>query len=133
MTHRVYCIDCGKHIYECPQEEYKQEQKMQKESHVRGRPTKFDLGARDDKLTREEVKELASRLPGHLKLQLRRNPDRKTFDMHEIEAVVQEVIDAIKESDFDLVDSDEPATPMACVGVLLPATDGQEYAPTGAK
>eukprot|EP00974_Lingulodinium_polyedra_P087472 8478351-Lingulodinium_polyedra.AAC.1 len=26
-THRVYCVDCGRYIFECPQEEYKEERK----------------------------------------------------------------------------------------------------------
>ena len=75
-THKVYCLDCRTYIYECPQEAYKEEKKRERESNLRGRTSRFDLGARDVVLSRGEVLELAQMLPGHLKLMLRSEPEK---------------------------------------------------------
>ena len=87
-THRVYCKDCGQYVCECPQSEWRQQQNETRGNLLRGG---------GERVTRAEVSELIHRFPQALRLFLRQRPDEE-IDFHQIEQVLQDCVDLIRET-----------------------------------
>ena len=96
-THRVYCKDCGQYVCECPQSEWRQEQNKIRGSLLRGRTERIDFSRGGERVTRAEVSELIHSFPQALRLFLRQRPDEE-FDFHQIEQVLQDCVDLIRET-----------------------------------
>ena len=96
-THRVYCRDCGQYVYECPQSEWRQEQNEIRGNLLRGRTERIDFSRGGERVTRAEVSELIHSFPQALRLFLRQRPDEE-FDLHQIEQVLQDCVDLIRET-----------------------------------
>ena len=96
-THRVYCKDCGQYVYECPQSEWRQEQNEIRGNWRRGRTERIDFSRGGERVTRAEVSELIHSFPQALRLFLRQRPDEE-FDLHQIEQVLQDCVDLIRET-----------------------------------
>ena len=96
-THRVYFKDCGQYVYECPQSEWRQEQNETRGYLLRGRTERIDFSRGGQRVTRAEVSELIHSFPQALRLFLRQRPDEE-FDLHQIEQVLQNCVDLIRET-----------------------------------
>ena len=96
-THRVYCKDCGQYVYECPQSEWRQEQNEIRGNLLRGRTERIDFSRGGERVTRAEVSDLIHSFPQALRLFLRHPPDEE-FDFHQIEQVLQDCVDLIRET-----------------------------------
>ena len=96
-THRVCCKDCGQYVYECPQSEWRQEQNEIRGNLRRGRTERIDFSRGGERVTRAEVSELIHSFPQALRLFLRQRPDEE-FDLHQIEQVLQDCVDLIRET-----------------------------------
>ena len=90
-THRVYCKDCGQYVSECPQSEWRQEQNEIRSNLLRGRTERIDFSRGGERVTRAEVSELIHSFPQALR------PDEE-FDLHQIEQVLQDCVDLIRET-----------------------------------
>ena len=80
-THRVYCKDCGRYVYECPQSEWRQQQNETRGNLLRGRTERIDFSRGGERVTKAEVSELIHSFPQALRLFLRQRPDEE-FDLH---------------------------------------------------
>ena len=96
-THRVYCKDCGQYVYECPQSEWRQQQNETWGNLLRCRAERIDVSRGGERVTRAEVSELIHSFPQALRLFLRQRPDEE-FDVHQIEQVLQDCVDLIRET-----------------------------------
>ena len=95
-THRVHCKDCGQCVYECPQSEWRQQNET-RGNLLRGRTERIDFSRGGERVTRSEVSELIHSFPQALRLFLRQHPDEE-FDLHQIEQVLQDCVDLIREA-----------------------------------
>ena len=96
-THRVYRKDCGQYVYECHQSEWKQQQDETRSNLLRGRTERIDFSRGGERVTKAEVSELIHSFPQSLRLFLRQRPDEE-FDLHQIEQVLQDYVDLIRET-----------------------------------
>ena len=96
-THRVYCKDCSQYVYECPQSEWRKQQNETRSNLLRGRTERIDFSRGGERVTRAEVSELIHSFPQALRLFLRQRPDEE-FDLHQIEQVLQDYVDLIRET-----------------------------------
>ena len=67
-THRVYVKDCGQHVYECLQSEWRQQQNETRDSLLRGRTEKIDFSRGGELVARTEVSELIRSFPQALRV-----------------------------------------------------------------
>ena len=96
-THRVYCKDCGQYVCECPQSEWRQQQNETRGNLLRGRTERIDFSRGCERVTRSEVSEMIHSFPQALRLFLRQHPDEE-FDLHQVEQVLQDCVDLIRET-----------------------------------
>ena len=89
--------DCGQNVYECPQSEWRQQQNETWGNLLRGRTERIDFSRGGERVTRAEVSELIHSFPRALRLFLRQRPDEE-FDLHQIEQVLQDCVDLIRET-----------------------------------
>ena len=96
-THRVYCKDCRQYVCECPQSEWRQEQNEIRCNLLRDRTERIDFARFGERVTRAEVSELIHCFPQALRLFLRQRPAEE-FDHHQIEQVLQDCVELIRET-----------------------------------
>ena len=76
---------------------WRQQQNETRSNLLRGRTERIDFSRGGERVTRAEVSELIHSFPQALRLFLRQRPDEE-FDLHQIEQVLQDCVDLIRET-----------------------------------